>query len=289
MSGDGRRERVLATIAEITGRDGSFGSDTRLGDVGLDSLAFIELALTLERELGIDLSSVRLDERDRVADLVRSVEAAGSRARPPGLPPGIGRLQRLADLVGDPPLRWWFALRVVGAEHVPARGPVVVAMNHESALDIPIVVIASPRPITFMAKRELFKSPFASWSLRELGAFRVDRSRFDVEAVEVALAALERGHVLGMYPEGTRSPGRLLPFQPGAAWIAARTGAPIVPCSVSGTERVDRARRPGAVPVRVEFHPPIEVEQVEEPARRLEVAAELTDAVRATVAGGLRG
>lgn len=58
---------------------------------------------------------------------------------------------------------WWVGLRMEGSEHVPRGGPAIVAMNHESALDIPIAVIACPRPITFMAKRELFGNAFAAW------------------------------------------------------------------------------------------------------------------------------
>jgi 1-acyl-sn-glycerol-3-phosphate acyltransferase len=179
-------------------------------------------------------------------------------------------------------------MQVVGAEHVPPSGPVVVAMNHESALDIPIVVVACPRRLTFMAKRELFKNAFASWWLRELGGFRVDRTRYDLLAVDMAIAALRRGDALGMYPEGTRSPGELLPFRHGAAWVALRTGAPVVPCSVGGTDRARDARRPGAVRVRVEFHAPLDAERVDDPARRLRMAGEITSAVRAAIASDLR-
>ena len=142
-------------------------------------------------------------------------------------PSSPSRSRRSSVLVSGRPLRWWLDLEVVGAEHVPERGPAVLAMNHQSALDIPIAVIACPRRITFMAKEELFRNGVASWSLECLAGFRVDRGRFDVRAVRLALAVIRRGEVLGMYPEGTWSPGELLPFLHGAAWVAVRTGTPL--------------------------------------------------------------
>ena len=156
-------------------------------------------------------------------------------------------------------------------------------MNHESALDIPLIAVACPRRIVFMAKRELFEIAFLSWWLRALGAFRVDRDRFDLRAVRTATSVVRNGRVLGMYPEGTRHPGELLPFLEGAAWIALVAGAPIVPCSISGTERTREARRPGAVAVRVAFAPPIAVERVDDPVERRVRAAALTAEVRAAI------
>jgi 1-acyl-sn-glycerol-3-phosphate acyltransferase len=139
-----------------------------------------------------------------------------------------------------------------------------------------------------MAKKELFKSGFASWSLHSLGAFRVDRDRFDLVAVQRALAVLERGDVLGMYPEGTRSPGQLLPFLHGAAWLALHAGVPLVPCSISGTEQARRATSPGRVPVRIRFHEAIVVERADDPAERLWRAEQLTAHVRGAIEADLR-
>ena len=160
-------------------------------------------------------------------------------------------------------------------------------MNHESALDIPIAVIACPRRITFMAKKELFKNGLASWSLERLGGFRVDRELFDLRAVRLALAVIRRGEVLGMYPEGTRSPGELLPFLHGAAWVALRTGAPLVPVSLRGTERAGRAKRLRRVQVRAIFGEPLEVEPVEGSVERRRRATELTAELRAAIEAGL--
>lgn len=282
------RERAWALVQELAGAGVRLEPGLRLDDVGLDSLAFAELAAALESELGVDLSREPVDGTDRIEDVLRAVETAPTSAGPTALPPGLGSLQEPARLLGGWALRWWFRLRVEGAGQVPQHGPAVVAMNHESALDIPLVVAASRRPITFMAKKELFKSGFASWSLHSLGAFRVDRDRFDFVAVQRALAALERGDVLGMYPEGTRSPGQLLPFLPGAAWLALHAGVPLVPCSISGTEHAGRASSPGRVPVRIRFHEAIAVERADDPADRRRRAEPLTAWLREAIETDLR-
>lgn len=278
----GRRDRALALMQEIVGI-APLEATTTLSHVGFDSLAFAEMAAALEEELGLDLAAADLDGACTVGEVLRAVDLAGRRWTAVDLPRGTGRLQRLAKVFGGGALRWWLALEVRGVEHVPRSGPAVLAMNHESALDIPIAVIACPRPITFMAKRELFKSAFASWALRALGGFRVDRERFDLVAVRNGLAALARGHVLGMYPEGTRAPGELLPFQRGAAWMALRIGAPVVPCVVSGPEDGRRAKRPRRARPRVAFEEPIVVARVDDPVERFSRAEELTGQLRAAI------
>ncbi|MEX2406701.1 MAG: lysophospholipid acyltransferase family protein, partial [Actinomycetota bacterium] len=165
MSQAARRERALALMQELAGAGVRIEPDMRLDDAGLDSLAFAEFAAALEGDLGIDLSLEHVEGIDRIEDVMRAVERAPTAAGRTALPRGIGSLQGPADALGGWALRWWFRLRIEGAGHVPQRGPAVVAMNHESALDIPLVVAASRRPITFMAKKELFKNGFASWSL----------------------------------------------------------------------------------------------------------------------------
>jgi 1-acyl-sn-glycerol-3-phosphate acyltransferase len=139
----------------------------------------------------------------------------------------------------------------------------------------------------FMAKRELYKNAPVAWALDRLGGFRVDRDRFDLAAVDVALAVLRGGGVLGMYPEGTRAPGRLLPFLPGAAWVALATGAPLVPCILAGTERTRAARWPRRAPVRVTFRTPIVAERVDDPGERRARAERVTADLHTVIADGL--
>jgi 1-acyl-sn-glycerol-3-phosphate acyltransferase len=289
MSQDARTRTALELIGELSDPAVTEpGPGTPLAAIGIDSLAFAELALALEERLGLDLGCAELDAAATVGELLGVVEAAGLSRGAHEVPASVGRLQGVADVLAGGPLRWWLAARVTGAEHVPERGPAVLAMNHESALDIPLAVIASPRRITFMAKRELFENGFASWSLERLGGFRVDRSRFDLGAVRTALAVLARGDVLGMYPEGTRSPGRLLPFLDGAAWIALQAGAPLVPVTLDGTDRGHLARRPRGARVRVTFGERIPVERVDHPRERRRRAAELTSELRRAVERDLR-
>ena len=287
MSDTLRHDRLLELVATVSASRRVPSRGSRLDGCGIDSLAFAELALAVEDELGVDLSALDVGPDTTVGDLTDAIDSA-PRARPRrGLPRGLGRLQRTSELLGGGALRWWFDLRVIGSENVPPAGPVVLAMNHESALDIPIAVIASPRPITFMAKKELFKGPLVSRTLRSLGGFLVDRDRYDVTAVDTALAALERGDVLGMYPEGTRSPGTLLPFLHGAAWVALRTGAPLVPAAISGTGLAGRAGRPGLVRVRVVFAPPIAARRIDDRTERRRVAEDLTRSLREAIARDL--
>src|SRR6266545_4095343 len=167
-----------------------------------------------------------------------------------------------------------------------AAGPVVLCMNHESMLDIPAVAVATPRPITFMAKRELFGNRRWARMIQRMGAFSVDRDLFDLRAIQVGLEVIRRGEVLGMYPEGTRTPRTLLPFLGGAPWVALATGSPLLPCGIAGTEEAlpRGSRVPKRVPIRVAFAPPIEVEQIDDPVKRRAEAERLAGDLRVAIA-----
>lgn len=131
--------------------------------------------------------------------------------------------------------RW----EVVGRERFPKEGPVLLVANHLKAADPPILGAAAPRRVTFMAKQELFDAPVIGVLARWYGAFPVRRFDADLRALRRAQETLKQGGVVGMFPEGTRSGGRGLgPGQPGSALIALRTGAPVVPAAITGTEVV---------------------------------------------------
>ena len=205
--------------------------------------------------------------------------------RGPRIPPGLGRFQDLARAIGGWAFRWHAGLRVFGREHVPRSGPLILAANHRSMLDIPLLVLASPRRVHFMAKSVIFRGPISTRFFQGLGGFRVRREIVDVRAMDVALAILERGDVLGIYPEGTRSrTGEMKEFLGGTAWLALKTGAPIVPCGIVGTEMGTRAKgflgRLGLPPlrrrVRITFGPPILVERDLSPGARKEKAPAIT-------------
>ncbi len=281
---------MLELVAEL-GENGSAGTVTPgsvLAEVGFDSLAHAELAAALEERMGIDLADGGPACPRTVEDILELVEAARSRSRSgQRARPRMGRMQRGAARVAGGLAKWWFHIDIRGAEHMPAEGPVVLCMNHESMLDIPVAVLASPRPITFMAKRELFRSRAGARVFSELGGFSVDRDAFDLGAIQTALEVVGRGEVLGMYPEGTRTPGTLLPFLRGAAWIALHAGAPLLPAAITGTDASMPPGRkvPKRVGVRVAFGQPIPVDTVDDPAKRRAEAARLTAELRAAIEG----
>ena len=281
MTAPAALERTLEVIARITGAEAPATANATLGSLGVDSLAFAEIVSALRAE-GVHLADDDVTVETTVAEL-----ATGDARELAVLPRGNGWFRGPARTLGGLPLRWWFDLRVTGIEHVPRAGGAILAMNHESALDVPLAVIACPRKITFMAKRELFKGRFAAYWLNAFGAFRVERERFDLVAVERALGVLAARNVLGMYPEGTRAPGELLPFLPGAAWLALVSGVPIVPCVLSGTELATDAKRPRQAHVRVAFRRAITVDRVDDPGERRRCALEVTAELREVIAEGL--
>ena len=153
-------------------------------------------------------------------------------------------------------------VRVEGAtDEIPREGPVIIAANHASNLD-PVVlgswlIPRIGRRLQWLGKKELFDWPVIGFLASHGGVHPVDRSKADVEAYRLAKRILDEGHVLFVFPEGTRSrDGALQEGRDGVASLALRTGAPIVPVGIAGSDRVwPRGRllpRPGGrVTVRV--------------------------------------
>lgn len=134
-----------------------------------------------------------------------------------------------------------YHLEAIGIENVPENGPVILASNHVSFMDSVWVPVSVPRPIVYLAKAEYFDSWKSGWFFRSLGMIPLDRqSRNDAEsALGAAVRLLREGGVLGVYPEGTRSPdGRLYRGRTGVARLVLRSGAPVVPVGVSGSREV---------------------------------------------------
>ncbi|MEU4211281.1 lysophospholipid acyltransferase family protein [Streptomyces sp. NPDC026206] len=151
--------------------------------------------------------------------------------------------------------------RVLGAWRVPTAGPVILAVNHSHNIDGPMVMGTAPRPVHFLIKREAFTGPLDPF-LRGIGQLKVDRESADRAAISDALAVLERGHVLGIFPEGTRGEGDFASLRAGLAYFAVRSGAPIVPVAVLGsaesTSRVTGALPPLRSRIDVVFGDPFE-------------------------------
>jgi 1-acyl-sn-glycerol-3-phosphate acyltransferase len=135
-------------------------------------------------------------------------------------------------------LRIGFRFRVVGAEKVPRSGGLIVAANHISNFDPPILGVASPRPVSYMAKKELFPLPVLRWLLPRLNAFPVDRAAGGTAAIRASLRMLKEGRVIGIFPEGGRNVTGTNEEKAGAAFLAAASGVPVVPAAIVGTRRL---------------------------------------------------
>jgi 1-acyl-sn-glycerol-3-phosphate acyltransferase len=148
---------------------------------------------------------------------------------------------RVLKFILSPILRTVYRVKPEGIENFPAGGPVIVATNHLSFMDSLFVPLCVPRRMVFLAKAEYFESRKTAWFFRALGMIPVKREI--KEKTEAALQAgtdvLSHGGVLGLYPEGTRSPdGRLYRGRTGVARLALRSRAPVVPVGLVGTREV---------------------------------------------------
>lgn len=135
-------------------------------------------------------------------------------------------------------LRLFGDWKVEGRECVPPMGPLLVVSNHQSNMDPPILAASIPRRINFMAKRGLFHYPVVSLFLKAYGTFPLNRDGGDLAAIQWSIKMLSRDAALGIFPEGTRSPGAMRKAIPGIALVALRSGAPILPVGITGTERI---------------------------------------------------
>ncbi len=127
--------------------------------------------------------------------------------------------------------------KIEGIENVPKHGPALVISNHLHNSDPILLVAAYPRPLLWMAKKEVFSVPFVGWVADSAGAFPVDRGQADRQALRNAERLLSEGFVVGVFPEGTRSvTGGLKDVYPGVAIVASRSNVPIIPTAIFGTE-----------------------------------------------------
>jgi 1-acyl-sn-glycerol-3-phosphate acyltransferase len=167
-----------------------------------------------------------------------------------------------------PLLRLLFRPRIEGLEHVPETGPAIIAGNHLSFSDHFLMPAVLKRRITFLAKAEYFTGPglkgrLTAFFFRSAGQIPVDRSGKEAgrAAIREGLRVLDRGELLGIYPEGTRShDGRLYKGKVGVAVMALTAGVPVVPCAMIGTFE---AQPPGQVvpsirPVTIRFGEPLD-------------------------------
>jgi len=170
---------------------------------------------------------------------------------------------RVSRLVAGPILRLVARPEVLGAEHIPASGPAILASNHLSVVDSIYLPLMVERPVVFAAKSEYFTG--TRWRDKAVGAYlrstnQLSTDRAGARAAQAmldsALDLLNSGELFGIYPEGTRSPdGRLYRGRTGIGYLALHSGAPVIPVAMIGTERIlppgHRIPRPGRIQIRI--------------------------------------
>ena len=136
-------------------------------------------------------------------------------------------------------------LEVTGKESVPPYGPLLVVANHLSFNDPPVLVCSMPRTLSFIGKQELFANPVGNFTMRSFNVHPYDRSGLGVDAIRLALRLLDQDRVVVIFPEGHRSPDHTLQQgMPGAAYIALKSQAPVLPIGITGTEKISVWRIP---------------------------------------------
>jgi 1-acyl-sn-glycerol-3-phosphate acyltransferase len=187
-------------------------------------------------------------------------------------------------------------LRVSGAPHIPKTGGVLIAANHASYLDIPILGCGMFRRAWFMGRIDLFSGP-AAWLMRHMGWIPIRRERVDRTAFEEAIRRVKAGQAVVIYPEGGRSEdGRLQPGKPGVGIIVAATDCPVVPAYLGGTYDV---LPPGAKwirlrPIRVIFGAPIDfsalLKEMDSESKKKELYQRISQEIMDRIAelGGVR-
>ncbi|NRB06470.1 MAG: 1-acyl-sn-glycerol-3-phosphate acyltransferase [Richelia sp.] len=150
----------------------------------------------------------------------------------------------------SPVLHTYFRGKIYGAENAPQTGALVVVSNHASNFDPPIVSNCVRRPVAYMAKEELFKIPVLKQAIELYGAYPVSRGAADRSAIRSALKCLEDGWAVGVFLQGTRTlDGRVTDPKRGAALIAAKAKAPLLPVCLWGTEAIEAGD--GVLPLSV--------------------------------------
>src|SRR5438874_13392053 len=145
-------------------------------------------------------------------------------------------------------------IRVRGFSNLPKEGAFIIASNHLSWTDIPLIPLHLPRKVVYMAKEEYFNSRLA-WFVRFLGAFPVKRGEGDRQALRAGEEQLKKGNILVIFPEGTRSRTRTMArAHSGMGMIALRTGVPVVPVAIWGSENMLKKFR---APVTISFGEPM--------------------------------
>lgn len=176
---------------------------------------------------------------------------------------GAPRMYRVLRAIIPPVANPYFSLTLDGLGNVPATGPAVLACNHLSFIDSIVLPINIPRPVYFLGKADYWDSWRTRWFFQGTGVVPVHRDGGvkGAGSLQTGVEILRRGDLLGIYPEGTRSPdGRLYRGKTGPIRMALEASAPVVPCAVIGSERAMPAGsiRPRREPITVRYGEPLD-------------------------------
>jgi 1-acyl-sn-glycerol-3-phosphate acyltransferase len=142
---------------------------------------------------------------------------------------------------------------IEGSQNIPNTGGAVIAPNHISFFDPPLTGAAMKRPLYFMAKKDLFDIPVFGWTIKQTNAFPVNRGVQDMSAVRHSFSLLEKGHLLLMFPEGTRSKdGELGKARAGAGMVACNAQVPLIPVKIENTNMMLKFKR-----IKIKYGKPI--------------------------------
>jgi 1-acyl-sn-glycerol-3-phosphate acyltransferase len=178
-------------------------------------------------------------------------------------PNEMGLWWRFCRAIAQTAVLLMFNFKAYGVRHVPRRGGALLCTNHQSYLDPVLFGVLLKRPISFLAKSELFTNRSFGWLIRSLHAYPVRQGKGDKGAIEETIRRLRQGHLLNLYPEGSRTEdGEIAPIQRGVALIVRRAGVPIVPAVVDGSFQSwpKGAKMFKSHPIRVLYGPPMRVE-----------------------------
>lgn len=166
-----------------------------------------------------------------------------------------------------------FRWQVIGREHIPKEGPVILCANHISLWDPPLLGSGIERMVNFMAKEELFRIPVLSFLITKFGAFPVKRGAGDRAAIRATLKLLEDGKILGIFPEGTRSKtGELGEGMHGVALFALKSQAQVIPVAIVGPYRWFR-------PIKIVYGEPIDLTALREVRSNADTLKETSDLI----------
>jgi 1-acyl-sn-glycerol-3-phosphate acyltransferase len=190
--------------------------------------------------------------------------------------------QRIAQML----FTIYFRFRCRGLERLPATGGALLLSNHQSFLDPLLIGLPLPRPISYLARDTLFRVPVVGWILRHTYVMPLNRDGGTAAGIREPLRRMERGFLVGIFPEGTRSAdGKMGPLKPGFAALLRRTTLPVYPVGVAGAKDALGRRHviPRPRPVRIVYGTPLSAEKLAELSVRGR-EEELVEYVRAAIA-----